>query len=348
MSARIARGGRDAGKAARRARAARGARAAGSKAQGLLDTLRRLAGLPRGGSATGRSAALIARASCVAARARVPPAAARRHRARRGGRRRRLHARAGRDHGRSTGSSRLAVYDVAFDQQSMAMPLVDLDATRDAAAAASAGSARRGSRGGCPTRWSIDIVERQPAAIWQNNRQLSLIDADGVVLEPVRLDAMPDLPLVIGPDANRHIGALSALLAGGAAAQAADRRRDLGRPAPLGPPLPVAARLLPCPKARTRRAARSPASRRWTSRTRCSAAASPGSTCAIRGATYVRISREPGAIDRPPRRRRADPGAGRRNDLREDRSDGADAHAPRRRPASWSPRSTSARPRSAR
>src|SRR3569623_2787281 len=29
---------------------------------------------------------------------------------------------------------------------------------------------------------------------------------DGVVLEPVRLDAMPDLPLLIGPDANAQAG----------------------------------------------------------------------------------------------------------------------------------------------
>jgi cell division protein FtsQ len=58
----------------------------------------------------------------------------------------------------------------------------------------------------------IDVVERRPVAIWQNNRQLSLIDADGVVLEPVRIEAMPDLPLLIGPAANRHIADLGALL----------------------------------------------------------------------------------------------------------------------------------------
>ena len=64
-----------------------------------------------------------------------------------------------------------------------------------------------------PDTLVVDIVERQPAAIWQHNRQLTLIDREGIVLEPVKLEAMPDLPLVIGPGANRHSGALNALLA---------------------------------------------------------------------------------------------------------------------------------------
>ena len=46
-----------------------------------------------------------------------------------------------------------------------------------------------------PDTLVVDIVERRPAAIWQHNQRLTLIDMDGVVLEPVRLDAMPDLPL---------------------------------------------------------------------------------------------------------------------------------------------------------
>ena len=38
-----------------------------------------------------------------------------------------------------------------------------------------------------------------------------LIDMDGVVLETVRLDAMPDLPLLIGPAANLHAAELARL-----------------------------------------------------------------------------------------------------------------------------------------
>jgi cell division protein FtsQ len=114
--------------------------------------------------------------------------------------------------------SRLAIYNVAFDQDSMAMPLVDLSATRSRLMRFGWIREARVSRR-LPDTLVVDIVERQPVAIWQNNQQLSLIDSDGVVLEPVRIDAMPNLPLVIGPEANRHIGGLGTLL------QAAPRLR---------------------------------------------------------------------------------------------------------------------------
>ena len=64
-----------------------------------------------------------------------------------------------------------------------------------------------------PDQLVVDIVERRPAALWQNRQQLSLIDADGVVLAPVPVDRMPDLPLLIGPGANRQATALGRLLA---------------------------------------------------------------------------------------------------------------------------------------
>jgi cell division protein FtsQ len=107
--------------------------------------------------------------------------------------------------------SRLAIYNVAFDQPSMAMPLVDLDATRARLLEFGWIKEARVSRR-LPDTLVVDVVERRPAAIWQNNRRLSLIDAEGVVLEPVRIDAMPDLPLVIGPAANRHLGTLNGLI----------------------------------------------------------------------------------------------------------------------------------------
>ena len=114
--------------------------------------------------------------------------------------------------------SRLAIYNVAFDQDSMAMPLIDLAATRARLLRFGWIREARVSRR-LPDTLVIDVVERQPVAIWQNNQQLSLIDGDGVVLEPVRVEHMPNLPLVIGPDANRHIGGLGTLL------QAAPRLR---------------------------------------------------------------------------------------------------------------------------
>lgn len=65
-----------------------------------------------------------------------------------------------------------------------------------------------------PDQLVIDIIERKPAAVWQNKGQLSLVDSDGVVLAPVPLDKMPDLPLLIGRGANAHAVALSKLMAG--------------------------------------------------------------------------------------------------------------------------------------
>lgn len=53
-----------------------------------------------------------------------------------------------------------------------------------------------------PDTLVIDIVERRPAALWQNEGQLALIDNEGVVLDRVPVDKMPDLPLLIGPGAN--------------------------------------------------------------------------------------------------------------------------------------------------
>lgn len=105
---------------------------------------------------------------------------------------------------------RLPVYAVALNQDSMAMPLVDLDYTRARLLRFGWVKEARVSRR-LPDTLVVDIVERQPAAIWQHNQKLALIDTEGVVLEQVKLDSMPDLPLVIGPAANRQAAQLTRL-----------------------------------------------------------------------------------------------------------------------------------------
>ena len=92
-----------------------------------------------------------------------------------------------------------------------AMPLVDLGQLRERLLIFGWVADARVSRR-LPDTLVIDIVERRPAAIWQHEQRLMLIDGEGVVLEHVRLEAMPDLPLVIGPDANRHTAELGRLL----------------------------------------------------------------------------------------------------------------------------------------
>lgn len=64
-----------------------------------------------------------------------------------------------------------------------------------------------------PDTLVIDIVERHPAALWQNEGRLTLIDSDGVVLDRVPVDKMPDLPLLIGPGANGEAEGLSRIMA---------------------------------------------------------------------------------------------------------------------------------------
>jgi cell division protein FtsQ len=105
----------------------------------------------------------------------------------------------------------LEVYNIAFDQPSAAMPLIDLEATRQRLLRFGWVRDARVSRR-LPDTLVVDIVERRPAAIWQYNSRLSLIDRDGVVLAPVRLEAMPDLPLLIGAGANHQAAALSRLV----------------------------------------------------------------------------------------------------------------------------------------
>ena len=107
---------------------------------------------------------------------------------------------------------RLTVYAIAFDQQSMAMPLVDLDEVRGRLLRYGWVQDARVSRR-LPDTLVVDIVERTPAAVWQYQGRLRLIDAAGVVLEDVSGEATRDLPLLIGPNANRRAGELAALVA---------------------------------------------------------------------------------------------------------------------------------------
>lgn len=103
------------------------------------------------------------------------------------------------------------VYKIAFDQRSMAMPLVDVSDIRSKLLHYGWIKDARVSRR-FPDTLVIDVVERTPAALWQDNGQLALIDSDGNVIDRVPVDKMPDLPLLIGPGANLREGALTALM----------------------------------------------------------------------------------------------------------------------------------------
>ena len=63
-----------------------------------------------------------------------------------------------------------------------------------------------------PDAIHVDLVERQPLALWQRDRMLHLIAGDGTVLTTDRLERWPMLPLVVGSDAPVHARELLAQL----------------------------------------------------------------------------------------------------------------------------------------
>jgi len=104
------------------------------------------------------------------------------------------------------------VYAIALDQKTTAMPLVDVDGIRNRLLEFGWIKDARVSRR-FPDTLVIDVVERTPAALWQDEDRLTLIDAEGVVLDRVKVSQMPDLPLLIGKGANAQAVPLERLLA---------------------------------------------------------------------------------------------------------------------------------------
>src|SRR5208282_4588528 len=55
-----------------------------------------------------------------------------------------------------------------------------------------------------PDRLQITVTERAAFALWQKDRQVSVISADGTVLEPFVANRYVSLPLVVGRGAQRR------------------------------------------------------------------------------------------------------------------------------------------------
>lgn len=64
-----------------------------------------------------------------------------------------------------------------------------------------------------PGSLTIQLVEREPLAVWQHRGRLTLIDHQGAPIAIEDLRPYAHLPLVVGPDAPQHAGQLVALLA---------------------------------------------------------------------------------------------------------------------------------------
>lgn len=74
-----------------------------------------------------------------------------------------------------------------------------------------------------PNEILITQVEREPAALWQRNGELSVIAADGTVIDEMRDDRYAALPLVVGENANLRLKDYLGLIA--AAGPLAERVR---------------------------------------------------------------------------------------------------------------------------
>ncbi|PZU13474.1 MAG: cell division protein FtsQ [Sphingobium sp.] len=105
----------------------------------------------------------------------------------------------------------LSVYNIALGQVDRSMLSLDLPKVRDEMLKLGWVKDARISRR-LPDTLVVDIVEREPVAVWQHNGQLHLIDVNGVVLQSVSASAMPDLPLVVGPNANTQTAGLNKLM----------------------------------------------------------------------------------------------------------------------------------------
>ncbi|MBH1999351.1 MAG: cell division protein FtsQ/DivIB [Sphingomonadaceae bacterium] len=105
----------------------------------------------------------------------------------------------------------MPVYNIALGQVDRSMLSLDLPKVRAEMLKLGWVKDARISRR-LPDTLVVDIVERDPVAVWQHDGQLHLIDVGGAVLQSVTASAMPDLPLVVGPNANRQTAGLNRLM----------------------------------------------------------------------------------------------------------------------------------------
>ncbi len=64
-----------------------------------------------------------------------------------------------------------------------------------------------------PNDLHVAVTERDAAAVWQKDGQLSLVSSDGTPIDAVRDDRFNALPFVVGDGANTRVGEFQALLA---------------------------------------------------------------------------------------------------------------------------------------
>ena len=160
-----------------------------------------------------------------------------------------------------------------------------------------------------PDRLQIDVTEREAFALWQKDGKVSVIAADGTVVEPYVAPRFARLPLVVGHGAETKAKEFLALL---------DRyplMRDQVRAAMLVAErrwnLQAEERHRRAPAGNRRRAGARHAGRSSTARRSCCRATSPSIDLRLPTGSTVRLSDEAAAAreealkDKKPRRREA-------------------------------------------
>ncbi len=105
----------------------------------------------------------------------------------------------------------LKVYNMIFQSEDLSMPMIDIDKIRaDIIQNGWVEDVRVTRR--LPDTLVVEVVERQPTAVWQQDGKYSLVDKNGIVLEDVEEPNYLGLPLIVGKDANDKISNLDALL----------------------------------------------------------------------------------------------------------------------------------------
>ncbi|WP_253388330.1 cell division protein FtsQ/DivIB [Methylorubrum extorquens] len=91
------------------------------------------------------------------------------------------------------------------------VPFVDVDGVRDRLLAEKL-IASASVRKLYPNEIVINQVEREPAALWQQNGEIQVIAADGKVIDDLRDERYVNLPLVVGAGANERLKEYLALI----------------------------------------------------------------------------------------------------------------------------------------
>ena len=86
----------------------------------------------------------------------------------------------------------LKVYEITLAQKDRSMLLVDIDEVRDDLISNGWIKEARISRR-LPDTLVVEIIEREPVAVWQREGKLSLIDKTGFPLEEIEKEEIPDL-----------------------------------------------------------------------------------------------------------------------------------------------------------